>query len=290
MCQDKAGVSIKSCAIPLVFIGLFCVAAPFSHAAQREENADMKLLKTWLGSKAQASKAETRFRRLIERDSEARKRFFNYLIRCCAIGYLAAPETEELNSWGAGIVVLLAPQDLLVEAIAPELGRKGRLYGLLHLDKEGRQELVQHLELRNQPNESPSFHYYTVYLKKHADKVPEGLAGHMLSVSPGLGLRTLVRVYLGTVDDFKTVLLTERLVDDLVWKLENGLVVEDTVISNVAKKLSDLSQHPVWWVRLYVVHIMLRYKDQRQTDVLRRLAKDEHPEVREAVAEIGSKF
>lgn len=72
-------------------------------------------------------------------------------------------------------------------------------------------------------------------------------------------------------------------VDETLWKQRHGFLGKDEVSPAAQSALDDLSRHSEWWVRRYVVEIMQQHPEFKNTSIVDRLAKDDHPSiVREA--------
>jgi hypothetical protein len=73
------------------------------------------------------------------------------------------------------------------------------------------------------------------------------------------------------------LLLAEHVISNAIWLREMGFDDRFPFTMREAKmQLSQLSEHELWWVRLYVAETMRQNPDFRQDDVLEKLSRDDN--------------
>jgi hypothetical protein len=81
----------------------------------------------------------------------------------------------------------------------------------------------------------------------------------------------------------RQILLAEHIVSNAIWLHKNGYIVRfQKALPEAKEALAMLAENGDWWARLYVAHIMRRNPALRQEHIMRQLAEDGEPLVREA--------
>ena len=113
----------------------------------------------------------------------------------------------------------------------------------------------------------PDFSEFAAALKRQKDAPTRSLISYMCQRSPKMALATMASVYASDVAG-----------DELIRAFE----------TNEVKAWDSFSKRKEWWLHLFVVEMALRNPKSGDPEMLRRIEKDEHPLVREALAEIKS--
>jgi len=124
---------------------------------------------------------------------------------------------------------------------------------------------------------------------------PRVLTRYLYERDPGgvVLMLTGLREYFGrtreellSADERKAIFWAEHVISDTIWKHEYGFLDKDKVEPEAARELERLARHKEWWVRLYAAEIMRQHAAFRREVLVRRLAKDRHPLVREVAEKI----
>lgn len=151
---------------------------------------------------------------------------------------------------------------------------------------------------RDDPDVPPYFEIYdglvwpALYDRKDP---PHALVRYLYERHPGAALLYLFnaaadaqRRPLPAPDEFrkqrKTVLFTEHIIEDVLWRKRHDFPVPESLRQDAADGLEHLSRFTLWPARLYVAEIMRQYPEFRDEKLIERLVKDEHPLVRESIA------
>lgn len=243
-----------------------------------------RMLVSSIGARLESLRSEEKFRELLEGAPKVRERYFEYLVTCSELAFAGTGEAQGLDAWGAGMVVLATPRDLLLDAIVPELDLGRRLEDVLESE---RNELIAYLELHSAEDGVFSFHFYRGYLRQHPEVVPQGLVRHMMARSPQSAMHILLQTRGADLVDPGEVGWAVHKVGNVVWKLDNGYVELGACVPEAAKQLDKLSRQRQWWVRLYVAGTLRRHPTLRTSEIINRLKEDEHILVRRTIATVG---
>jgi hypothetical protein len=159
-----------------------------------------------------------------------------------------------------GILVPRVPEDRLIQAVVPVFVRT--------TDKGMKKDLRMVLDtVTLKDTRKPDFGAFVSFLRENKDAPPSPLIKYMFRLEPEAATLTLARSYLG---------------DAAATELKNSLKGEGT------NALAALSGKGVWWKDLYVAEMIRKNPHLCDPEILKRLEKDDHPIVREAIAEIKS--
>jgi hypothetical protein len=82
----------------------------------------------------------------------------------------------------------------------------------------------------------------------------------------------------------RQILLVAHIVGNAIWLHKNAYIVRfQKALPEANEALAMLAEHGDWWARFYVAHLMRRNRVLRQEHIMRQLAEDGNPLVREAV-------
>lgn len=142
----------------------------------------------------------------------------------------------------------------------------------------------------------------TIYTRYLQERVASGkaispkIARSLFRRAPGETVVTMAQItaYFGNPPPprsagerrFRSILWAEHVISDTIWKHRHGFLDKDKVEPQAAKELEKLAKRKEWWVRLYVAEIMRQHPAFRRPALIRHLAKDDHPLVREAIEAI----
>lgn len=159
------------------------------------------------------------------------------------------PDAARSQDWKLGVV----------EAISPYLGTTNLL------QKEQSKWVLEKLDYKGARGRDYSS--YTMFLKKRKDAANRELVAYMYDQDPKTAVLTMVDVY---ADATTKAEMAGRLKDDSEFNLDY------------------FADRPEWWAHLYVAEMMKKRPELRDTAILKKLEKDDHPLVKEKVAEITS--
>ena len=165
-----------------------------------------------------------------------------------------------LLDWDAGTKKLTASSSCtLINAVLPYLGTKNP-----QLRKELHHTLMWVDQVRGGAKD---FTEYEKYLKDRKSGPPETLVKYIFDRDPKAAVLSMARIY----GDKAT---------------ESQLA--DQIKGDPKAALPSLADRPEWWAHLYVAETMKRNPQLCDPEILKRLEKDEHPLVQEAIATIKS--
>ncbi|MHB1156736.1 MAG: hypothetical protein ACYC26_07840 [Phycisphaerales bacterium] len=144
-------------------------------------------------------------------------------------------------------------------------------------------EFIDHHESQFDCNYS----YYKSYISKHRNQPLNDLVRYMYQYNSAKAFQTMLQVY-AQDDDRKLLLSLERDVSDVAWRQSQDIAVDEQMTARAHNALLTLANRPEWWVHLYVAFVMQQHPVLRQTEVIQKLQKDEHPLVREAAASLAT--
>ncbi|HKQ47912.1 MAG TPA: hypothetical protein VJZ71_07585 [Phycisphaerae bacterium] len=175
---------------------------------------------------------------------------------------------------------LSAPKEVIVDALAPQLDNRDDTVTAMV------QDLLRGYEDRS-ATRPPDFSAYRALIEAdvRAGREPQtSLVKFMYESEPGTALQTMVRAcQLRKPEEIKPLLWAEHVVAELLWKRQYGFVERTAADVAVVQELEKLSRQPQWWVRLYVVEIVLAYPELGPPGVVERLLEDADPRIRESM-------
>jgi hypothetical protein len=197
-------------------------------------------------------------------------------------------ELEKLRLMDAKSCTRLVPQLILYSQTATNMldgmtcrmimGRLGlstpQILGALLPYLDSQDQKVRH-ELRNQlmdldksaSGAPPDFSLYETIIDGSRTNPPLALIRYMYEQSPSRALMSMSRVFGNK--DVETVVAAQLRQDP-------------------KSALQSFADRPEWWAHLYVVEMMKKQPQLRDTAILKKLEKDDNPLVKEKVAEITS--
>jgi hypothetical protein len=198
----------------------------------------------------------------------------------------------------ASFILEITPPEILLEAIAPELGPQGKLHGILERESNDARKRLERQSPEGYAGD-PDFRHYASYLKKHNDvETSHYLIRHMFRTAPGEALHAMIYVQYLAVPypplrlpkrasvnaEIRPILYAEHIISDIIWHQQFRFEVAQEELDRAKGELSKLSQHKDWSVRLYVAEITQQHPELRVEDVTQRLQKDENELVRQAMS------
>lgn len=127
------------------------------------------------------------------------------------------------------------------------------------------------------------FSYYESHLRATREAPPTSLITYMFWRDPGQALRILMRIYIRDREESRMLLWAEHVVNEALWKRENGFLDEAEADPAALAQLENLSKSTQWWVRLYVAEILAVDAPHRTTVLVTRLSQDTNEHVRNAI-------
>ena len=159
-----------------------------------------------------------------------------------------------------GVLVPRVPEDRLIQTVVQAFERATD-----NEIKKGLRMLLGPVILKH--TTKPDFSAFVSFLRDNKDAPPFAFIKFMFHLEPEAATLTLARSYSG---DAAATELADKLKGD----------------PKVA--LQSLADRPEWWVHLYVAETMKKQPQLRDAVILKRLETDDHPLVKEKVAEIIS--
>ncbi|MCS7161463.1 MAG: hypothetical protein RMJ19_13400 [Gemmatales bacterium] len=149
-------------------------------------------------------------------------------------------------------------------------------------------KFVDTIPLVRTPLQGPSLFHpkgeYIEILKSYGDDVPPSLIEYLFEQFPGRGLLWVHEAFAPaqlTNEDFERKLIqATHIIETTSWRMCNGL--KTIAQQDIAMQQIDmLSKSELWYVRFYVVHILLGDRFFRTPELVKKLQNDPHPLVRE---------
>ncbi len=189
--------------------------------------------------------------------------------RKLAAKVISSQEAEKLLAGTYSLIKEIAPTQEamrnggwkldMLEAIAPYGGTTNSL------QKEQLEWVLEKIDYKGARERDYST--YGSFLKKSRDVPNFGLIAYMYDHDMQAAILTMADVY---ADDATKTELANQLQGD------------------PKAALQSFADRPEWWARLYVAEMMKKQPQLRDPAILRKLEKDDHPLVKEKVAEITS--
>ena len=199
------------------------------------------------------------------------------------------------------VLATSAPPRIVVEAIVPELGRDGRLRGLLEDPRyEDIVSYMQHQDFQGHIG-PPDFRDYARYLSNHKNEGrPTALVRHMYRLAPAKALYALMYAEYGIPYPpprltknpdvnraVRPLFYAEHIISDVIWHWEHQFEIEPERVEKAKQLLARLVERPEWWVRLYAAEILRQHPRFRSRDFVQKLKKDKDQLVRDAVSAVA---
>lgn len=224
-------------------------------------------------------------------DDETRPLYKELLIEALA------RDEEIVDAMFANLLLSMTPPEILLEAIVPELGPKGKLHRILEGKYSDTRKRLERQSPQGHPGEA-GFRHYSSYLENHQDVVTAPyLIAHMFRTAPGEAFHALIQArYFGVPypplplskgasnnAGIRPLLYAEHVISDVIWHQHFRFDIAPEQLAKAKNELNTLSQHKDWWVRLYVAEIMQQHPELRVKEVTERLKKDENELIRDAM-------
>lgn len=135
----------------------------------------------------------------------------------------------------------------------------------------------------------PDYSYYQNYLDvrmRGNQRIDDGLVGHMFRRSAGQALQTFTMVWYKEPEARKPLLWARHVVDDALWKRQNGFVPPKESDTAVTQELEKMAGREEWWARLYAAEIMRQHPEFGTDELVKRLSDDPHPLVQKTAKTI----
>ena len=231
-----------------------------------------------------------------EGDADLRRRHKKFVVSAIRDG-----DKDKGKSWAyslmAAYVMSSTPRDILMEAVAPELGPGGELHGALprnHVSLASFLQLQVFLGQGRDPDNHPDFRLYRAYLSEHAGGPGrEALIVHMVNTDPAQALQAMAEVITSSqngeepteADRSEAVKLrqTAHVVNNVLWRAEHGLDNGDARIDEAIHYLKRAVNHEQWWIRLYAARMIAGSDVKRllpTTKWRKTLRDDTNPHIR----------
>ena len=210
----------------------------------------------------------------------------------------------------AGALLQITPPDVLLSMIAPELGPRCRLYGIL----DGRHsDLAKHIQRQAQQGYAgtANFDQDARYLKSgkmrgYTNAVNyEVIIDHMFSTDPQPAFVAMLQAeynflpysttpYGCRKDEIPAVQTLQMAYADISGYLyrtrydmpKYPFPIPEGLEKRVRSHLYSLTQHEAWWVRLYVAHLLKSERMLRWRDILDQIGKSDDPFIHGVVESI----
>jgi hypothetical protein len=203
----------------------------------------------------------------------------------------------------ASLVLSVTPPRVILEAIAPELGPKGRLHALLDRPSPDTFESIQGQRIEGCNAGGADFDTYVRYLRDGpgGGLAPrpnaEVLVGHMFKTDVQEAFAAMLRIEYGfephsphpyppngqRVGELRRFQVVWLDVGDYMGRMEYSFPIREGKRQQVELHLKALVQNPRWWVRLYVAEILRQRPELREPHLVAALLDDENPLVRKAM-------
>ncbi len=116
------------------------------------------------------------------------------------------------------------------------------------------------------------------------DNPPEPLVAYLYRRSPSAAVLLMREVFSEESGQWREVLWAEHVIRTAAWEMQNKFHGKSRYPEMAIQELEKLARHEQWWVRLYAVHLLVRYRWLHSSAAIHRLQDDPHPLVRETLA------
>lgn len=117
---------------------------------------------------------------------------------------------------------------------------------------------------------------------------PTALVLYLYESDPGAALLMMMRASgVHDPDAIKSILWSEHVVADALWRQQYGFLKPDQSDPAAARELSRLARRPEWWSRLYVVEILHQHQAFRRDSLVAALKRDPDERVRGQAGRLG---
>ena len=193
----------------------------------------------------------------------------------------------------AGDEILLVTYAVMMSATKPVDLAQVWTAALAAKDEKSRDSATTLLEfLEHYRSEKPNFRLYTPLLTGRTDDMPRALVEYMYEHDPRQAFLTIVDATRNVSPQNKQasdqrerdLLFAHHMIEHAKWFLSNNYQEgREEAIKVAIQQLTKLANAPEWWVRLYVVKIIVDCDELRTPAILSKLADDKNAAVREAV-------
>jgi hypothetical protein len=118
--------------------------------------------------------------------------------------------------------------------------------------------------------------------------LPRELIQYMYQRNPAEALLTMARTLAiqqtseESSKQWRSLIWAEHAVSDTLWKHDRKFLEKTRIEPEAAAQIEKLGGDNDWWVRLYAAEIMRQHPGFRGAELIEKLAKDDHPLVRES--------
>lgn len=241
-----------------------------------------------------------------DRNPEKYKAYQQFLVQAFA----DAMRGDVGEAMFANALLEQTPTHVLLPMIAPEIGPKGKLHGIL--DRKGI-DLAKKIERRSQIiyEGNVNFDDYVSYLKGGKDRGyttrtnAEVIVEHMFRTEPQKAFISMLWADYGFLpyargncylfcgkdsDEVRKLQQMQADIKDYLFRSQYSFPVEKGQESRVKDHLHALSQHGKAWVRLYLVCLMENDRNLRFRGIIDPLADDQDERVRVGVGRINKEY
>lgn len=214
-----------------------------------------------------------------------------------------AKDGDVVEAMFAGVLLASTPPKVVLAALAPHIGKGGKLEGIL----EGRHsDIAKHIQ--RQPEQGhigpPNFIEYVRYLKGGKNRGFTNsvnatvIADHMFRTDPqeafismlwadyGFNPYTRGNCYLFCRNDTGAVRVLQLAYSDIadyLYRIRYSFSIPDGKAAVVAAHLRQMADHEKWWVRLYAVCLITAERQLRDSDLIKKLSEDRNEHVQAAM-------
>lgn len=120
--------------------------------------------------------------------------------------------------------------------------------------------------------------------------LPLELVPYMYQRNPAEALLTMARTmaihqtWEESRKQWRSLIWAEHIVSDTLWKHDHEFLDPTQVEPEAAAQIEKLAGDNEWWVRLYAAEILRQHPGFRRSELLQKLAQDDHPLVRQSAA------
>ena len=138
------------------------------------------------------------------------------------------------------------------------------------------------------------YYYGRINAKRGNGTILEpALSERMFTLSASEALRTYVRASIDDGEQRKPFLWAGHVVDDMLWKVQNGFIKQqfgrvnaEDIPADVPLQLDLMAARPEWWARLWVAAVMAQHKELATPELITKLRRDENELVRKFIEQV----
>ena len=248
--------------------GIFACVVPASLAIGDSIKLPGGLAEEWLRKEFEAADLEEDVREKWRQDPEFKNNLSNFIVKYCDIAFFddQKEDTGGLSSWGAGILIVLMPREMVIDTLIRHMDDEDALKDLAG-KRNNSDELFRHLERQPNRNFKPCFTVYRDYIWTHGLSESKPLVAYMMERDLIQAATTILNAIeqrenadQPSKDAAKKIRAVVLTVQALAWELE----VDKEDIGATKRRLGALATNDAWWIQLFAKKVREQHELLRE--------------------------